>query len=123
MVPVRPGTESHTAVATIGTINAQNHVEKVQTWIDTPVMGDTLVETIYSDYKDFGGVMFPGHIVRTQGGHPVLDITISEVKLNPAVDLPVPDQVKNSRHRRFTVTCTSTIQAACAPTWTKARPL
>ena len=33
--------------------------------------------------------------MRTQGGHPVLDITVSEVKLNPAVDLPVPDQVKN----------------------------
>ena len=58
------------------------------------MLGDTLVETTYSDYRDFGGVMFPGHIVRTQGGHPVLDITVSEVKLNPAVDLPVPDQVK-----------------------------
>jgi glyoxylase-like metal-dependent hydrolase (beta-lactamase superfamily II) len=58
------------------------------------VLGDTLVETTYSDDKDFGGVMFPGHIVRTQGAHPVLDITVSEVTLNPAVDLPVPDQVK-----------------------------
>lgn len=79
----------------VGTIDAQNQVEKVQTWIDTPVLGDTLVETAYSGYKDFGGVMFPAHIVRTQGGHPVLDITVSEVKLNPTVDLPVPDQVKN----------------------------
>jgi glyoxylase-like metal-dependent hydrolase (beta-lactamase superfamily II) len=79
----------------VGTINAQNQVEKVQTWIDTPVMGDTLVEIAYSDYKDFGGVMFPAHIVRTQGGHPVLDITVSDVKLNPAIDLAVPDQVKN----------------------------
>ena len=78
----------------VGTINAQNHVEKVQTWIDTPVLGDTLVETTFSNYKDFGGVMFPGQIVRTQGGHPVLDITVSEVKLNPAVDISVPDQVK-----------------------------
>src|SRR5207253_682202 len=33
----------------VGTINSQNQVEKVQTWIDTPVMGDTLVETVYSD--------------------------------------------------------------------------
>ena len=78
----------------VGTINAQNHVEKVQTWLDTPVLGDTLVETTYSDYRDFGGVMFPGRIVRTQGGHPVLDITVSEVKLNPPVDISVPDQVK-----------------------------
>jgi glyoxylase-like metal-dependent hydrolase (beta-lactamase superfamily II) len=79
----------------VGTINAQNQVEKVQTWMDTPVLGDTLVETVYADYKDFGGVMFPAHIVRAQGGQPVLDITVSEVKLNPTVDLPVPDQVKN----------------------------
>jgi glyoxylase-like metal-dependent hydrolase (beta-lactamase superfamily II) len=79
----------------VGTINAQNHVEKVQAWIDTPVLGDTLVETTYSDYKDFGGVTFPAHIVRTQGGHPVLDIMVADVKLNPAVDIAVPDQVKS----------------------------
>ena len=59
------------------------------------MLGDTLVETTFSNYKDFGGVMFPGQIVRTQGGHPVLDITVSEVKLNPALDISVPDQVKS----------------------------
>lgn len=79
----------------VGTINAQSQVERVQTWIDNPVLGDTLVELAYSDYRDFGGVMFPGHIVRTQGGHPVLDITVSDVKVNPAVDVPVPDPVRN----------------------------
>ena len=79
----------------VGTINAQNQVEKVQTWIDNPVLGDTLVETTYSDYRDFGGVMFPGHIVRTQGGHPVLDINVSEVRLNAPIDIPVPENVRN----------------------------
>ena len=79
----------------VGTIDAQSRVQKVQTWLDSPVLGDMLVENTFSDYKDFGGVMFPGRIVRTQGSHPVLDITVSQVKLNPAVDLPVPDQVKN----------------------------
>ena len=73
-----------------GTINAQNQVERVQTWIDNPVLGDTPVEFAYSDYRDFGGVMFPARIVRTQGGHPVLDLTISAVSANPAADLPVP---------------------------------
>ena len=56
----------------------------MQTWIDNPVLGDTLVETTFSDYRDFGGVSFPAHIVRTQGGHPVLDLTVSSVKANPA---------------------------------------
>ena len=69
-----------------GTVNAQNQVTRVQTWIDNPVLGDTPVETTFSDYRDFGGVMFPGHILRTQGGQPVLDLTVSAVKANPAVD-------------------------------------
>ena len=54
-----------------GTINAQGQVEKVQTWIDQPIVGDMLVETTYSGYKDFGGVMFPSRIVQTQDGYPV----------------------------------------------------
>jgi glyoxylase-like metal-dependent hydrolase (beta-lactamase superfamily II) len=78
-----------------GHINAVNQLERVQTWIDNPVLGDTPVEITYSDYKDFNGVMFPGKIVRTQGGYPVLDITVSSVTKDPAVDLPVPDQVKS----------------------------
>jgi glyoxylase-like metal-dependent hydrolase (beta-lactamase superfamily II) len=68
----------------VGTLNAQNQVERVRTWIDNAVLGDTLVETTFSDYRDFGGVKFPGRIVRTQGGHPVLDITVAQVTANPA---------------------------------------
>lgn len=86
----------------IGKINAQNQVERVQTWIDNPVLGDTPVEFTYSAYRDFGGVMFPAHIVRTQGGYPVLDITVSDVKANPAVDITVPVEV-----RTFTAPATS----------------
>lgn len=77
----------------VGTLNANNQVERVQTWIDNPVLGDTLVESQYSDYKDFGGIQFPGHIIRTQGGYPVLDINVSAVKVNPAVDIIVPQEV------------------------------
>jgi glyoxylase-like metal-dependent hydrolase (beta-lactamase superfamily II) len=79
----------------VGKINPQNQVERVQTWIDNPVLGDTPVEIVYSDYRDFNGVMFPGTIVRTQGGYPVLDITVSSVARNPAVDLPVPEPVRS----------------------------
>ena len=60
----------------VGRINAQNEVERVQTFIDNTVLGDTPVEIAYSDYRDFGGVRFPSRIVRTQGGHPLLDLTI-----------------------------------------------
>jgi glyoxylase-like metal-dependent hydrolase (beta-lactamase superfamily II) len=54
------------------------------------VLGDTPVEFAYSGYKDFGGVMFPARIVRTQGGHPVLDITVSNVTANAPADFAAP---------------------------------
>lgn len=77
----------------VGTINGDNQVERIQTWIDNTVLGDTSVETMFSEYRDFGGVTFPSRIMRSQGGHPVLDITVSEVTANPAVDIAVPDAV------------------------------
>ena len=77
----------------VGRINAQNQVERVQTWIDNPVMGDMLVETTYSEYRDFGGVTFPARMQQSQGGQPTLDLTISAVVKNPSLDLPVPESV------------------------------
>jgi glyoxylase-like metal-dependent hydrolase (beta-lactamase superfamily II) len=77
-----------------GTINAQNHVERVRTWIDNPVLGDTLVETTFSGYRDFGGVTFPARVERSQGGHPVLDLTVAAVTANPTLTLTVPDNVR-----------------------------
>jgi glyoxylase-like metal-dependent hydrolase (beta-lactamase superfamily II) len=77
----------------VGTINARSEVERVQTWIANPILGDTLYETKFTDYKPYNGVLFPSHIVRSVGGHPVLDLQVAEVKLNPRVDLPVPAEV------------------------------
>jgi glyoxylase-like metal-dependent hydrolase (beta-lactamase superfamily II) len=87
----------------VGTINANNEVERVQTWIDTPVLGDTPVETSYTDYKDFGGVRFPGQILRSQGGHPVLAVKVAEVKANPDVSISVPPSVENGHPAPITV--------------------
>src|SRR5438876_913905 len=47
-----------------GYINEQNMVERVETLIDNPFLGDMPFEPIYSDYKDVGGVQFPMHIVQ-----------------------------------------------------------
>jgi len=79
-----------------GIIDAQNHVERVQTWIDQPIVGDMLVETVYSGYKDFGGVQFPSRIVQSQDGFPSLDLTVSSVTANQPVDITVPDNVRNA---------------------------
>lgn len=78
-----------------GRINAESQVERVQTWIDNQVLGDTLVESTFSEYRDFGGVLFPSRIVRTQGGHPVLDLTVSAVTANPTVEIAVPEPVQS----------------------------
>jgi glyoxylase-like metal-dependent hydrolase (beta-lactamase superfamily II) len=80
----------------VGIINDENEVERVQTWFDNPVMGDMLVETEYSDYRDFNGVRFPAQIRQTQGGHPSFQLTISSVEVNPTVDIAVPENVLNA---------------------------
>jgi glyoxylase-like metal-dependent hydrolase (beta-lactamase superfamily II) len=53
------------------------------------MLGDMLVETTFSDYRDFGGVMFPGRIVQRQGGHPTLDLTVAAARPNVAASLEV----------------------------------
>jgi glyoxylase-like metal-dependent hydrolase (beta-lactamase superfamily II) len=79
-----------------GLVNAKNEIERVQTWIDQPIVGDMLVETVYSDYKDFGGVRFPSHIVQSQDGYPSLDLTVASVMANPAIDITTPDNVRTA---------------------------
>jgi glyoxylase-like metal-dependent hydrolase (beta-lactamase superfamily II) len=78
----------------VGKINAENEVQKIHTWIDNPVLGDMLCEASFTDYRDFGGVMFPSRIVRTEGGKLRLDIVVSSVKANPEVLIPVPQEMR-----------------------------
>lgn len=40
------------------------------------------VVTFYRDYKDHGGVKFPGRILQTAAGMPAFDLVVSEVKPN-----------------------------------------
>jgi glyoxylase-like metal-dependent hydrolase (beta-lactamase superfamily II) len=70
-----------------GYVNDQNLVERVETWIDNPLYGDTVLEAIYSDYKDVNGVKFPMKIVQRQGQYPILDLTITDVKPNAPVSI------------------------------------
>src|SRR5262249_40060753 len=73
-----------------GYINDQSLVERVETRIDNTVLGDLLFEAQYSDYKDVGGAKFPMRIVQKQGGYPILDLTVSDVKPNAAVSIQAP---------------------------------
>ena len=72
-----------------GFIDAQNRVARVETMVDNAVMGDIPFEAIYTDYRAVEGVQFPMRIVQRQGGFPVFDLSLSEVRVNPAVDIQV----------------------------------
>ena len=81
----------------MGDVDAKGMVTKVETWIPSPVLGDMLVVTSYSDYKDFGGVKFPSHIVQKQGGWMTLDLNVTNAKGNVAdASLQVPDAVRSA---------------------------
>jgi glyoxylase-like metal-dependent hydrolase (beta-lactamase superfamily II) len=80
-------------------VNAQGLVERVESRTTDPVLGETDVVTTYSDYADHGGVKFPGRIRQSAGGHPVLDLTVREVRANAPADIQVPDAVRNFTER------------------------
>jgi glyoxylase-like metal-dependent hydrolase (beta-lactamase superfamily II) len=73
-----------------GYVDGENLLEKVDTWTPNPILGDMLIETTYADYRDFDGVKFPTRIAQSQGGHPVLEISVKDVQPNAAVNIPPP---------------------------------
>jgi hypothetical protein len=83
------------------TLDAQNEVAKVETRTGNPALTDMVTETEYSDYADHGeiatDVKSPGHIVRKQNGHPLLDIQVKMLDANnPYLVFPVPENVKKA---------------------------
>jgi len=92
-----------------GVINAQNMVQRVQTWIPNPVVGDLYHENVYTNYRDVGGVKVPrfhqhqdyddgGSVPNVSGGDHAFGLeTISEVRLNVAnAALTVPSEVRSA---------------------------
>ncbi len=93
-----------------GTINADNVLQRVQTWIPNPVAGDLYYETVFSQYREINGVMFPGRWHQHQdyddgswrgnvsaGDHAFGLETITDVQFNVAVEAPtVPDEVRQA---------------------------
>jgi hypothetical protein len=83
------------------TLDAQNEVARVETQSENPALTDLFTETEYSEYADHGeiatDVKSPGHIVRKQGGHPVLDLHVKILDANnPYLVFPVPENIKKA---------------------------
>lgn len=79
-----------------GVLNEQNLVERIQTWLDNPVLGDVAFEAAFKDYRDFGGVKFPANIVQREAGYPVLDVTVTDVKPNVTASFEVPANIRQA---------------------------
>jgi glyoxylase-like metal-dependent hydrolase (beta-lactamase superfamily II) len=96
-------------------INSENQIERIQTWIPNPVRGDMYYELRYSRYKDFGGgVMFPTRfhhhidhddngngiqrmLGNVSGGHNAFSLAVKDVKVNLSGGAPaVPDVVRTT---------------------------
>ena len=69
----------------VGYINAAtNYVDRVETWLENPVFGDMLVESVYSDWREgASGFMFPSSIVQNRAGSPTFDAQILSAEANP----------------------------------------
>ena len=94
-----------------GTITEDNIVERVQTWMPNPVVGDMYYETVYTRYRDVGGgMMFPmdwhqhqdfddgAHEPNVSGGDHAFGLTtIDDIEVNVAdAALTVPDAARTA---------------------------
>jgi len=92
-------------------MNSKNLVERVQTWLPNPVVGDLYHELVYGDYKDFNGVMFPtdfhahhdldddleGQGLNVSGGHNSFGLTVANLRVNvPDAAPAIPEAARTA---------------------------
>jgi glyoxylase-like metal-dependent hydrolase (beta-lactamase superfamily II) len=93
------------------TINGDNLIERVQTWVPNAVIGDMYYETVYSEYKAFGTLKFPtrfhhhddldnvssGNPV-VRGGHHGFGLNVTDVQANACGEMiAVPEAVQKAQ--------------------------
>ena len=67
----------------VGYINDGNMVERVETWVEHPILGDMHVEFSYINYQDFGGLKVPLRISQKQVGMETFVASINAAQANP----------------------------------------
>jgi glyoxylase-like metal-dependent hydrolase (beta-lactamase superfamily II) len=65
-------------------VNAENLIERVETWLGENIMGDMHIVATYSGWRDFGGVKVPTEIVQTRGGWPFFEVDVTNARGNPS---------------------------------------
>lgn len=76
-----------------GAIDARGDVLRVRSFVDSPVLGDTPIEFVYSNYRDFDGVRFPARIERRVAELPWYELDVTAVRVNTAQAFDVPASV------------------------------
>jgi len=79
------------------TVNDRNEIERVDSRMPNPVLGDMPVQYIYLNYKDFDGVLFPTQILQYQGAFQTLEVLVTDVAANSSERLAVPAQARITR--------------------------
>ncbi len=84
MSPVTQTSLSGMRYTVTGYINTQNQVERVETWVEDPFMGDMHVVALYSDYTNFNGLMVPATMEQQRGGGGIFGVSVTVASANPA---------------------------------------
>ena len=66
-----------------GYISPENVLERVDTWVEHPILGDLHVQTFFSDYQEAAGLKVPAQIRQSQGGMETFVLNIRNVRINP----------------------------------------
>ena len=74
-------------------------VERIESRLPNPVLGDTRVVTRFEGYREHGAIRFPSRIRQEMGGHPVLDLEVLEVQPNARVEIEAPVAVIEAAQR------------------------
>lgn len=77
----------------------RNLLVAVDSRVANAVLGDMRVVTLYSKYRDFGGVKFPTRIATSSLGYPSFDLTVTGVKANVAADIKPPKGLRRGGGR------------------------
>lgn len=90
------------------TVNSQNLIQRIQTWVPHPVLGDMNYEHEYTQWQEIDGVKFPGgwhhhdgwdderQIPTISGGHNGFGGTFDRIQPNVCEAVTVPESIREA---------------------------
>jgi hypothetical protein len=83
----------------IGTIEGDGDIARVQAWVGEGTQQPVHFDAVYSDYREYHGIRFPRHIVRSRNGERELELTVCSLKTGSAFEVFVPKAVQTTAQR------------------------